>query len=159
MYWLGKTEAYLIGKKRESEKVHYTPLEAVLETVREALDKSAPLGGKYDIQKVNDELTVERCKLFPSQSIYLEWERGWAIGITIRLHIKREDDSRVTTDGKAFDTWKAWITISWPSSEYNLAGALTTNVLHTEVIDFAALLSSIVEDRFIGDIREISENL
>lgn len=145
-------QVYIIKGRRgkEAESIYIYPLDKALDYINSVIDHLAPVGLK---EWRKEELTVEHFALFPSPTIYLNFERaGMAISGTVVLNFQRDEDSRVTSDGKFLYTWSVGVSIKWPSSEYTPAGAQAVTALHQEIVVFASLLAGVLETRQVGQV-------
>jgi len=150
------TEKCYIVKKKGSdgaEDCYFIPLAQALDYIQSVVKELAPVGLK---EWSVDDLKLPHFKLFPSPTVYLNFERaGMHISGTVVIDFQHNSsNNRVTHEGKFLRLWTVQISVKWPSSTYSPAGAAATVALHQEITTFASLLSAALENYQIGQITD-----
>lgn len=76
-------------------------------------------------------------------SIYVEWDQGWAVGASLQIQFEGDRDMSAETRKPGF---KVTCEIGWCSSRYDVATAQKVATLHTAVINLAEKIERITQE-------------
>jgi hypothetical protein len=93
-------------------------------------------------------------------SLYIEVERAWGVGATLRVNCNMSWTSHETSDGRKFIQGELSTEVSWSSTGRDLATAQAAVALYQELINLGALVQAAYGDTvgyIVADtVKEVS---
>lgn len=71
--------------------------------------------------------------------LYLQWERGWGVNISVKLHLEPVANVRKNFQSEADKLWQMQAELSWSSTGHSVASALSSAALIRDVTELAAI--------------------
>lgn len=101
---------------------------------------------------------LQQCETLTNRlsTVWMEFDVSFGVNASIHLSIRQEKVTQ-TTDGKWFKEYIPKIDLGWGSTTRTITQALAAVNLYKEVVDFAALLDTVLTDCVIGEICDEEE--